>query len=106
MSKPTDYRPAVRETMDRVDELFGAKRPHNFGQLEDGPSDEELEASKDRRLKDVTDRAKREKYGFLRTIKQKVFGKKDTETEPSVEREPRSYEERFKSIVDRAKRNG
>ena len=102
MSKPSDYRKALRESMDRVDELLGFKNPLTFGQKTD-PSDEEVQASSDRRVQDVKDRAGSEKksYGFLRSLKGKMFGKKAPE--PEFQRPERSEDERRAAVIDRAK---
>ena len=90
--------------MDRVDELLGFKHPKEFGQKTE-PSAGEVEASKDRRLQDVRNRAGDEKmkYGFLQSLKRKVFGKK---AEPEFKRIERSPEERRAAIIARAKDQG
>jgi len=104
MARSTDYRIALRESMDRVDELLGFKHPKEFGQKTE-PSAGEVEASKDRRLQDVRNRAGDEKmkYGFLQSLKRKVFGKK---AEPEFKRIERSPEERRAAIIARAKDQG
>lgn len=101
MSKRDDFRPALRESIDRVDELMGFRSPKPFGRKTE-PSDQEIEASADRRLQDIKGRADAEKksYGFLRSLKSKVFGKK---AEPEFKRDERSPEERYAAIVARAK---
>lgn len=91
--------------MDRVDELLGFKHPKHFGQKTQ-PSDQEVDAKAARRLQDVTARANDEKksYGFLRSLKSKVFGKKAPE--PEFKRPERSEDERRAAVADRARRNG
>lgn len=105
MTKPTDPRTALRESMDRVDELLGMKSPFAFGKKTE-PSDEEVDAKADQRLQDVKGRANDEKksYGFLRSLKSKVFGKKAPE--PEFKRPERSEDERRAAVADRARRNG
>ena len=105
MSKPTDHRKAVRETMDRVDELMGFKNPLEFGKKTE-PSGSEEHGHKERRLQDVTARANDEKksYGFLRSLKTKMFGKKAPE--PKFQRPERDEDERRAAVIDRAKREG
>jgi hypothetical protein len=102
MTKPTDPRTILRESIDRIDELMGFKHPKAFGQKTE-PSDQEIENKGQQRLKAVADRANTEKksYGFLRSLKSRVFGKKT----PEYQREPRSPEERLKAIAARAKQS-
>lgn len=89
----------MRDTMDQLDEFWSKRKSEP--EIE---SDPEAEASAQRRLQDVKGRADAEskKYGFIRSLKTKVFGKKGTEP---VERSPRSEEERRQAVIDRAKRS-
>ena len=107
MSNPSDYRIALRQTLDQIDEFWSFRKDAKHPDPADQPSPEELEASKDRRLADVTARANAEKkgYGFLKSLKRNVFGKKGTENAP-VERTERSEQERLQAIMDRARREG
>lgn len=100
MTKPIDPRISLRESMDRVDELMDFKHPLSFGKKTQ-PSDQEIEAKAQQRLQNVAARANDEKksYGFLKTLKSRVFGKKI----PDYQKAPRSLEDRLKAIADRAK---
>lgn len=104
MTKPTDPRTALRESMDRVDELLGFKNPLEFGKKTE-PAGSEVHSHQQRRLQDVTDRANDEKksYGFLQSLKKKMFGKKAPE--PEFKRQERSPEERQAAVIDRAKKS-
>jgi hypothetical protein len=98
-----DNRTALRESMDQLDELMGFKSPLSFGKKTE-PSDTEVEVAKDRRLAAATSRANDEKksYGFLRSLKSKVFGKKEVEQEPEFKHEPRSFDDRLADLKNRA----
>lgn len=103
MSKPTDYRGAMRDTMNQLDEFWRTK-PEAFGKKQQA-SDAEIEASGERRANDVKSRANAEgkRYGFLQSLKGKVFGKKAPE--PEFKRPERSEDERRQAVIDRAKRS-
>lgn len=107
MSKKIDYSTAIRESMDLIDEFWTPRsEPKDFGKKgEPEPTDDEIEASAGRRLKDVTGRANAEKksYGFLRSLKNKVFGNKNSEPKPEFKRPERSEDERRQAIINRAK---
>ena len=111
MSKKPDYRTALRETMDRMDEFYTSRpAPGTFGK-KTHKSPEEVDARAAARLKSVQDRARGEdtktdmpkKFGFLKSLKKNVFGKKTVDSQPEVNRPEKSYADRLRDIIDRAK---
>jgi hypothetical protein len=105
MNKPLDPRTAIRESMDKIDEFWTPrKNPQEFGQKTE-PSGSEEHATQQRRLGDAVGRANDEKksYGFLRSLKNKMFGNKAPE--PEFKRQERSPEERRAAVIDRARKS-
>lgn len=104
MSKQSESA-SIRQTMDQLDEFWSQrKKPEEFGQKTE-PSGSEVHATQQRRVQDVTNRANAEKksYGFLQSLKKKVFGSKAPE--PKFQRPERGEDERRAAVIDRAKRS-
>jgi hypothetical protein len=97
MSKKLDYTSAIRESMNQLDEFW--KRSE--------PKDVDADSAANRRLHDVTRRADDEArgYGFLRSLKKKVFGQKAPEEKPEFKRPERSEDERRAAVIARAKKD-